>query len=518
MTNKTTCSQKIKPMSENVPIPTAVNVQNGLSNTQTVGYLNSTKRATKYPLSIHSFNKSDSYRQSLLEDIDTIYRNEILAAHGSPTWVAEISKQMTHSGESPLFLQNLLSPHKPDHKSKRPSSARSVVEGKYYRPNRMHQYLSPTELRDHWQGEIDVKYGKPTRTTLLRAQQRAGSVPVNAYDERRKQIENEKKLQASCQSLFTPKESYDVDTDGESQHSFLTGARYNSAHILDSRSLCLYGIYMPRENPERYFVNRKKQDRKYQCPSAPPDSPRSTTNSVSFVKRIRPKTAPNYGRRSSPSPRQAWVQTPTPIQTPRPESYTGIMSPEQQPNIKSLLPSVKGISVSKAAKNMMRLSSEYCTQSPPPSPSGREASNVDDDNRSNKLDEKSNDVPYFITEGKVEYTGEAQNEIYGRSVSLKPMQIIGEEVLVEKPVTPERPGRKGSAQSKNTESQNGHIQDGIKKCPECERLELSSKAPVEHDTHVISRNVSSPLSSHIITIPSDAVINQSTAKEVDDIP
>lgn len=45
-------------------------------------------------------------------------------------------------------------------------SAPPVYQGAlYYRPNRAHQYLSATELRDAAENDVIVKYGRPTRTT-----------------------------------------------------------------------------------------------------------------------------------------------------------------------------------------------------------------------------------------------------------------------------------------------------------------------------------------------------------------
>lgn len=56
----------------------------------------------------------------------------------------------------------------------------------YYRPNSTHQYLSATDLRNiNDNEEALLRYGRPTRTTLLRARQRTNSAPVNAYDVRR---------------------------------------------------------------------------------------------------------------------------------------------------------------------------------------------------------------------------------------------------------------------------------------------------------------------------------------------
>ncbi|XP_050403280.1 uncharacterized protein LOC126819338 isoform X1 [Patella vulgata] len=272
----------------------------------------------KYPLSIHSFEKDGEYQKKLAEDIDRLFKEEILLVHGSPTWVEEVHKESTNSGESPLFLHRLLSPCKSaqsnQNKIKRAASAnatRTITSetGLYYRPNRTHQYLSQTELRDQSLDDVNLKYGRPTRTTLLRARQRGNTPPVNAYEERKEQMKRADELKSSS-ILSSVKESY--RNDGESLHSFLTGARYNGAHCVDIRSLSLYGIYMPRTDPTRYFINKASSFK--ESPSGPPDSPRSDRGvRMNTPFQRRPMTAPGYGKRmSTPTqrkPYQAWTDT-----------------------------------------------------------------------------------------------------------------------------------------------------------------------------------------------------------------
>ena len=50
-------------------------------------------------------------------------------------------------------------------KRNRSSAPPSLNGPLYYRPNRMHQYLSATELRDAAENEEALRYGRPTRTT-----------------------------------------------------------------------------------------------------------------------------------------------------------------------------------------------------------------------------------------------------------------------------------------------------------------------------------------------------------------
>ncbi|RUS84403.1 hypothetical protein EGW08_007865 [Elysia chlorotica] len=49
----------------------------------------------------------------------------------------------------------------------------------------MHQYLSATELKNSASEDANVLYGRPTRTTLLRARQRSNSAPLNQLEKKR---------------------------------------------------------------------------------------------------------------------------------------------------------------------------------------------------------------------------------------------------------------------------------------------------------------------------------------------
>ena len=73
------------------------------------------------------------------------------------------------SSEFSLQLNQKLEPtfyakHDTDKKRRRPLSANATL---CYRPNSTHQYLTTTELKDASQEEMDVKLGKPTRTTYV---------------------------------------------------------------------------------------------------------------------------------------------------------------------------------------------------------------------------------------------------------------------------------------------------------------------------------------------------------------
>nr|KAG5697267.1 hypothetical protein BaRGS_031263 [Batillaria attramentaria] len=196
----------------------------------------------KHPIGIYSFDKGRDYQRQIREDLDKMLEGDVLEVHGSPSWAIEAHRQPTHSGESPLLANKFLS-----------ASKNGVL---YYRPNRTHQYLTATELKDASEADDVLKYGRPTRTTLLRARQRAGSASSNAYEIRRQLVQRMDEIRHGC-VFSNPKEflpQQHTDIDGQSFHSFVTGARYNRAHCLDSKSLTQYGVYMPRNNPLGCFV------------------------------------------------------------------------------------------------------------------------------------------------------------------------------------------------------------------------------------------------------------------------
>ncbi|KAL3846842.1 hypothetical protein ACJMK2_017796 [Sinanodonta woodiana] len=233
--------------------------------------------------------KEASYHQQLQEDIEHLISEEYFV-HDAPYWALETQKEITHSGESPLFVHKLLASNKFEQEhgsikfqrslasSSGRRSAPPMRNGKmFYRPNRTHQYLSATDLRDMAGSDAQLKYGRPTRTTLLRARHRTTSTPINSYELRREMVKRTEEVK-TISVYSAPKEFFNLYTsDGESAHAFITGARYNRARFLDAKGLTMYGVYMPRDQPQNCFItgSAKMKDVGDDIPSAPPDSPRS---------------------------------------------------------------------------------------------------------------------------------------------------------------------------------------------------------------------------------------------------
>ncbi|GFS12164.1 hypothetical protein ElyMa_001364800, partial [Elysia marginata] len=156
----------------------------------------------KHPPSHLSYDKGREFQQRLEEELSRIMEVEDLSKHGgSPSWSILVHNSPSYTDESPLITNNLLAASKTAQinginlynrtsllPKKCPPPPGKNGGGAYYRPNRMHQYLSATELKNSASEDSSVKYGRPTRTTYLQLQ----SV-----------------------------------RDGESLHSYLTGARYN---------------------------------------------------------------------------------------------------------------------------------------------------------------------------------------------------------------------------------------------------------------------------------------------------
>ncbi|XP_041352008.1 uncharacterized protein LOC121370676 [Gigantopelta aegis] len=343
----------------------------------------------KHPPSALTLDNKE-YQRRLGEDLAKL----ISVSHPTPVWTLEVNKEITHSGESPLFLHNFLSPTKIGKQnarircsSQRMSSPEMSGDALlYYRPNRMHQFLTMTEVKDQAQGEVNLRYGRPTRTTLLRARQRSNSAPVNAYDLRREMVKKIEEIKNTCTSLRSKlMHSFDESEDGESEHYFLTGARYNRAHLLDAKILERYGVYMPRDNPKGCFVTGSGRIKDgWDLPSAPPDSPVSDVDDVSFpVRSQRPKTAPGYGRRAPTfeRPRQAWTEKPESdadvseevVHLPNGIHVQGTRMPlkrtySPQPRFEdSTLPSVHGISLSRKPKGRENADDDGSVNQPPPS-------------------------------------------------------------------------------------------------------------------------------------------------------
>ncbi|XP_060065518.1 uncharacterized protein LOC132545864 [Ylistrum balloti] len=286
----------------------------------------------KHPLSPYTYNREPTYLQQIRDELDRSQTEKFVEGHRSPNWAIDTSKESNHSGESPLFVHGLLSAKKYDQHGKHLHEPRtkSLVRGRsappkrsgtlYYRPNTTHQYLSATELHQTSQSSdaTNLKYGRPTRTTLLRARQRSNSAPVNAYTQRR---ESAKKMESTQYSAIpTPREYLPARKKEESTHAFLTGARYNRAHLLDAKGLTVYGVYMPRKNPMACFMTGAASSRlkeKAEEVPPPPDTPRSEvsdyhdqTSKPEF--HPRPSTAPGKrllsGKMVTPRdrPKSAW--------------------------------------------------------------------------------------------------------------------------------------------------------------------------------------------------------------------
>ncbi|XP_064615165.1 uncharacterized protein LOC135479276 [Liolophura sinensis] len=386
----------------------------------------------KHPLSHFSFDKPRDYHEKLREDIDKLFEEEDLKVHGSPAWVCEASREVTHGGESPLIVNKFLAASRvePPRSAQSRRSARSARNSKtpppkkegvlYYRPNRTHQYLTSTELKDCSQGESNIKYGRPTRTTLLRARQRSNSAPINAYEVRREMMKRAEERKSKSY-LNNKQDVLNIWAGfGESQHSWLIGARYNRAHYVDAKSFSLYGMYMPRNNPMGCFATHSmaslvKDFDEFSCPSAPPDTPRSDDEG---------EIAPNYAQRvrsapvvrklhissSPPTAKQAWSESATSDAEVTRDPETAKQNSERMPeevatkaeglNVKgsrlfaprvesakrSVLPTVQGRSW-RSPRRRQTTEESMMSHPPPPTPMGLASSNQRDPTESIKLED-----------------------------------------------------------------------------------------------------------------------------------
>ncbi|KAK3095513.1 hypothetical protein FSP39_015545 [Pinctada imbricata] len=389
-----------------------------------------------HPISPYSFNKNGEYQRQMKEDVNKMFYDEFLDGRASPAWAFDVSKEITHSGESPFFVHGLLS-------SSRVNSEGSLIQAQkrsttpvsglhhpphkratsYYRSNTPHQYLTATDPQTLTESQL--KYGRPTRTTLLRARQRCASAPVNSYDVRREMIKNivldlllyiltfsfsnsqmVLVLLLSCFNTLICMNGVDLNVfddlfsvlifrvlpaamDGESAHAFLTGARYNRAHCLDAKSLSVYGVYMPRTNPHGIFMtghaSQRSRERGQNVPSVPPDSPRSDVDDSSQPER-RPSTAPGKRLLSSSvnsRPRTAWGEHSTSvtvlhndnqsenvkrIKSRRKKKVTVTFKSSKPKGFESVLPSVTGKTAPKMYYRKPRDLGEDSFHQPPPTP------------------------------------------------------------------------------------------------------------------------------------------------------
>ncbi|XP_076453806.1 uncharacterized protein LOC143288975 [Babylonia areolata] len=353
------------------------------------------KGLMKHPLGIHSFQKGADYQGHLQQ----VRQAQEQAQRQSPGWALQVHTLTTHSGESPLLSSRFLAASKHDSingrlrpesskesprtspRSSTPSASPNGPQRKsggsaYYRPNRTHQYLTATELKDAADCEEVLKYGRPTRTTLLRARHRVSSACSSAYEARRQKeqrVSEIKKVAAFC----SPEEMTPVYSDSAEQsfYSFLLGARYNRAHCLDSKSLTRHGVYMPRGNPLGCFVIGDTKA-EHDLSARNNDSPRSETGSARAAssssssrppqpgdqsQRRRPTTAPAVGRRKTSAPRasrtprtprsprsgQAWGDVTVSLHVTNGASKTFTVSRDGPCKFETRLPVVHGTSLSK---------------------------------------------------------------------------------------------------------------------------------------------------------------------------
>ncbi|XP_051779285.1 uncharacterized protein LOC114645332 [Erpetoichthys calabaricus] len=192
--------------------------------------------------------------------------------HVMANWVMELSKQQKHSGESPLFTEQLLSSSKdeqlsgqPPSQSLKPLKARTTSpEGQlFYRPGRSHRYLQAsvsestayelTEKSRPQSATLNPLLGRPTRSSLLRIKHLALSAACNtSVKETALQSPKDHVIRGTAQHRKTLQA---VSTSaGENIHSFLIGARYNRERIIDFVAADKFGLYLCRTNPSHSFL------------------------------------------------------------------------------------------------------------------------------------------------------------------------------------------------------------------------------------------------------------------------
>ncbi|KAH9494639.1 hypothetical protein Btru_020335 [Bulinus truncatus] len=144
----------------------------------------------KHPLMYMSFDKGKDFEDFVDQEVARVLEEEELSRYGfTPSWSLLLHKHPSYTDESVLMRHELLAANKFQQSSSYDLFDPVLSESnkfkravhynglQYYRPNRTHQYLTSTELRNFAQEDVNIKYGRPTRTTLLRARQRSNSAP-----------------------------------------------------------------------------------------------------------------------------------------------------------------------------------------------------------------------------------------------------------------------------------------------------------------------------------------------------
>ncbi|KAL8612351.1 hypothetical protein ACOMHN_020170 [Nucella lapillus] len=240
------------------------------------------KGSKRHPLSLYTFDKGREFHKQLRDDLEVELEKEVVGVvGGSPSWALEAHRWPSNSGESPLLAHGFLPSSKletlngrlltnPAGKPIRASAPTGVV---YHRASRVHHFLSATDCnKDASDGEDPVRYGRPTRTTLLRARQKLNT-SANGYELRRQLDQRMEEIRMSC-AFSNPKDLLQLqsEVDGETFYSFLTGARYNRANCVDARNVTQHGVHVSRHNPQGCFAVPHRLDA-LDTNSAPPGTP-----------------------------------------------------------------------------------------------------------------------------------------------------------------------------------------------------------------------------------------------------
>ncbi|XP_077987884.1 uncharacterized protein LOC144442415 [Glandiceps talaboti] len=194
-----------------------------------------------HPPSILSFNKPPEYLEGVKNDCVVQQEQDKLERGASPQWVHGAASTRNHTGEFPLFTHQYLSSSKLEQLDAsggltKAGSSDNGSEVEYFRPNRLHQYLTATEMPYDSKRGVDIKLGRPTRTSLLRARHRSQSAP--SLNSSQMDIRHLHTIGQITDSASKPKKqvlrrNLLPSTGQESLHQFLTGARYNRVRWID---------------------------------------------------------------------------------------------------------------------------------------------------------------------------------------------------------------------------------------------------------------------------------------------
>ncbi|XP_046853005.1 uncharacterized protein LOC124446226 [Xenia sp. Carnegie-2017] len=106
--------------------------------------------------------------------------------------------------------------------------------------------------------EVSHHLGRQTKTSLLRSKSKRDMHTESCNSQSFRNIRNQKPRvirgdSRITKSSLTPKEVLDYM---KSAHAYLTGARYNSSHVLDSKSQSRYGVYVSKEKLRSCKTNK----------------------------------------------------------------------------------------------------------------------------------------------------------------------------------------------------------------------------------------------------------------------